>query len=239
MQHEQVARLRGWQLPRLQKFLVVPRKDIAAFAERPCDHHPLHRPRSGPTGRHHGDVVVRPVHRRPDQVVEARVHHHEPMARALVVCTGVLDVRHPPHQDSGPCYRVTPRLYLQRNLPPCRLAQRRRRLEHKRSKPRHVVALRVEPVGVGNAPAKIHGPGLRELLQQRVEDADQPPHVLVELADLWPRANVGMQGHNRVACLLRSFVGSTDLLMPDAVLARRPPGIAGLHMPVPEPRIHP
>ena len=68
MYRHEIARLRSGQIPRLQEFGIVPRKDISTFAKRTSDHDRL---RGQPFFPNHFDAMKGSIHRGPHEIDEA------------------------------------------------------------------------------------------------------------------------------------------------------------------------
>ena len=182
--------------------------------------------------------MVRPVHRRPDEIVEPGVDHHEPVPRALGVAHRLLEILHPADQQAGRRHRVASRLDLDADGPPSRRRQPLGRLHQHRAVPTEVVGRRVRSIRVGDATAQVHRLDVAEVRQDGREQVDELAHVLVELANGRPGADVRVQRHDAELGVGGARAQRRQLIVPDAVLRRGPARVARLHVPVAEPRVH-
>ena len=86
MKHQPVADLRSRQVARQHHTAFALRKYVARLAQRPGHHRGRFvSSRKSSIGLQHTDAVVAAVHRRPHQVVEARIDQHKVLAALMLL----------------------------------------------------------------------------------------------------------------------------------------------------------
>ena len=231
MQEQQVADLRLRELAVRDHAAGVLREHVAGFAQRPGDRDVDERPagRQRAVVRVHGHRVIAAVHRRPHQVVEARIDQHEVVLRPAVHALHFGDERAGfRHEEAArfdlDAHRVAEMPFdpLARGIP---LAEVVADVDA-----RLAVAIRDrQPAARGDC---------FDVVAERRDEVDHRIAHLRQVAVVDARADVHVNADQLQPVLAHDLDRARHVVDPDSVLALRAAGVGLVAVAVAETRIH-